>query len=291
METTNMASIIEVQGLCKDYGGFALDHVDLTLPGGTILGLIGENGAGKTTTIKALLGLIHRDSGSVKLFGREVTTGDPALLEDVGVVLDELSFHDPLKVPQVGRILAGVYRSWDSGLFDSLVDRFQLPRDRKLKEFSKGMRMKLSIATALAHHPRLLLLDEATAGLDPVVRSELLDLFLDFIQDEDHAILISSHITSDLEKVADYVTYLHQGRVALHGAKDELLDTYGRLVCARADLAAVDSALLAGTRVGQFGCEALVKDRLAFRRRYPELTVDPVTLEDIMVFTVRGDAS
>ncbi len=286
-----MASIIEVQGLCKDYGGFALDHVDLTLPGGTILGLIGENGAGKTTTIKALLGLIHRDSGSVKLFGREVTTGDPALLEDVGVVLDELSFHDPLKVPQVGRILAGVYRSWDSGLFDSLVDRFQLPRDRKLKEFSKGMRMKLSIATALAHHPRLLLLDEATAGLDPVVRSELLDLFLDFIQDEDHAILLSSHITSDLEKVADYVTYLHQGRVALHGAKDELLDTYGRLVCARADLAAVDSALLAGTRVGQFGCEALVKDRLAFRRRYPELTVDPVTLEDIMVFTVRGDAS
>ena len=286
-----MASIIEVQGLCKDYGGFALDHVDLTLPGGTILGLIGENGAGKTTTIKALLGLIHRDSGSVKLFGREVTAGAPALLEDVGVVLDELSFHDPLKVPQVGRILAGVYRSWDSGLFDSLVDRFQLPRDRKLKEFSKGMRMKLSIATALAHHPRLLLLDEATAGLDPVVRSELLDLFLDFIQDEDHAILLSSHITSDLEKVADYVTYLHQGRVALHGAKDELLDTYGRLVCARADLAAVDPALLAGTRVGQFGCEALVKDRLAFRRRYPELTVDPVTLEDIMVFTVRGDAS
>ena len=149
--------------------------------------------------------------------------------------------------------------------------------------------MKLSIAAALAHHPRLLILDEATAGLDPVVRNELLDDFLTFIQDEDHAILLSSHITSDLEKAADYVTYLHRGRVALQGAKDELLDNYGRLVCTRSDLAAVDSALLEGTRVGQFGCEALVKDRQAFHRRYPGLTVDPVTLEDIMVFTVRGD--
>ena len=284
-----MANIIEVQGLCKYYGDFHLDHVDLTLPGGTILGLIGENGAGKTTTIKAILGLIHRDGGSVKVFGREVTAGDPAYREDIGVVLDESTFHDPLRAPQVGKILAGTYRNWDNTLFDAYLERFQLPRDKKIKEFSKGMKMKLSIAAALAHHPRLLILDEATAGLDPVVRNELLDDFLTFIQDEDHAILLSSHITSDLEKAADYVTYLHRGRVALQGAKDELLDNYGRLVCTRSDLAAVDSALLEGTRVGQFGCEALVKDRQAFHRRYPGLTVDPVTLEDIMVFTVRGD--
>ena len=284
-----MANILEVQGLCKYYGDFHLDHVDLTLPGGTILGLIGENGAGKTTTIKAILGLIHRDGGSVKVFGREVTAGDPACREDIGVVLDESTFHDPLRAPQVGKILAGTYRNWDNTLFDAYLERFQLPRDKKIKEFSKGMKMKLSIAAALAHHPRLLILDEATAGLDPVVRNELLDDFLTFIQDEDHAILLSSHITSDLEKAADYVTYLHRGRVALQGAKDELLDNYGRLVCTRSDLAAVDSALLEGTRVGQFGCEALVKDRQAFHRRYPGLTVDPVTLEDIMVFTVRGD--
>ena len=283
-----MADLIDVQGLCKDYGDFCLDHVDLKLPGGTILGLIGENGAGKTTTLKAILGLIRPDGGTVKVLGREVTEGSD-FREDIGVVLDESAFHDPLKAPQVGKILAGTYRNWDAALFDAYLDRFQLPRNKKIKEFSKGMKMKLSIATALAHHPRLLILDEATAGLDPVVRNELLDLFQDFIQDEDHAILLSSHITSDLEKVADYVTYLHRGRAVLQGAKDELLDAYGRLVCARADLAAVDPALLAGVRMGQFGCEALVKDRRAFRRRYPELTVDPVTLEDIMVFTVRGD--
>ena len=283
-----MADLIDVQGLCKDYGDFCLDHVDLKLPGGTILGLIGENGAGKTTTIKAILGLIRPDGGTVKVLGREVTEGSD-FREDIGVVLDESAFHDPLKAPQVGKILAGTYRNWDAALFDAYLDRFQLPRNKKIKEFSKGMKMKLSIAAALAHHPRLLILDEATAGLDPVVRNELLDEFLAFIQDEDHAILLSSHITSDLEKAADYVTYLHRGRAVLQGAKDELLDSYGRLVCARADLAAVDPALLEGARVSQFGCEALVKDRQAFHRRYPELTVDPVTLEDIMVFTVRGD--
>ena len=151
------------------------------------------------------------------------------------------------------------------------------------------MKMKLSIAAALSHHPRLLILDEATSGLDPVVRDELLDEFLAFIQDEDHAILISSHITSDLEKVADYVTYLHKGRVAVQGTKDELLESYGRLACTRTDLAKVDRAFLAGVRENQFGCEALVKDRRAFRAAYPDLPVDPVSLEDIMVFTVKGE--
>lgn len=280
-----MADLIEVQGLCKDYGDFCLDHVDLKLPGGTILGLIGENGAGKTTTLKAILGLIRPDGGTVKVLGRTVDWSDPACREDIGVVLDECAFHDPLKAPQVGRILAGSYRNWDAPLFDAYLDRFGLPRNKKIKEFSKGMKMKLSIASALAHHPRLLVLDEATAGLDPVVRDEILDEFLEFIQDETHAVLISSHITSDLEKAADYVTYLHHGRVALSGAKDELLDTYGKLICGRSDLDRVDRSLLGGIRVGQFGCEALVKDRHAFMRRYPELTVDPATLDEIMVLT------
>ena len=284
-----MTNAIEIRSLCKDYGDFKLDHVDLTLPGGAILGLIGENGAGKSTTIKAVLDLIRRDGGSVKVFGREVAESGPAYKEDLGVVLDDAPFHDVLKAPQVGKMLSQIYRNWDQGLFDGYLDRFRLPRDKRIKEFSKGMKMKLSIAAALAHRPRLLVLDEATAGLDPVVRSELLDEFLSFIQDEDHAILLSSHITSDLEKVADYVTYLHKGRVAVQGAKDELLETYGRLVCSRADLERVDRALLQGIRMGQFSCEALVKELAGFQRGYPGLTLVPAGLEDIMVFTVRGD--
>ena len=209
--------------------------------------------------------------------------------EDIGVVLDESTFHDTLKAPDVGKILRRVYKHWDSGLFQDYLRKFSLPADKYIKEFSRGMKMKLSIAAALSSRPKLLILDEATGGLDPVVRDEILDEFLNFIQDEDHAILISSHITSDLEKVADYVVYLHRGQVAIQGAKDELLEQYGRLVCSRADMAAVDDAFVVGRRTSQFGCEALIQNKEKFRRLYPGLTVDPVTLEEIMVFTVKGD--
>ncbi|BDE89036.1 Daunorubicin/doxorubicin resistance ATP-binding protein DrrA [uncultured Flavonifractor sp.] len=280
-----MNNAIEVRGLCKDYGDFRLEHVDLTVPGGTILGLIGENGAGKSTVIRCLLGLVRPDGGEISLLGRAPEEAK----EDIGVVLDESSFHEVLRAPQVGKIFAGLYAAWDPALYEHYLAKFGLPRDKKIKEFSRGMKMKLGIAVALSHRPKLLLLDEATGGLDPVVRNEILDEFLDFIQEEDHAVLISSHITSDLEKAADYITYLHKGRVAVQGAKDELLEAYGRLVCGRGDLERVDPACLAGVRRGQFGCEALVKDRRTFVRRYPGLTVDPVTLEDIMLFTVRGD--
>ena len=205
-------------------------------------------------------------------------------------MLDETTFHDGLTAPQVGKILSKLYPNWDAALYQRYLDKFGLAGKKPVKTFSKGMKMKLSLAAAFAARPKLLILDEATSGLDPVVRDEILDEFLDFIQDEEHAILLSSHITSDLEKVADYVTYLHRGKVAVSGAKDELLDTYGRLVCSRSDLEQVDPALLVGVRTGQFGCEALVRDKHTFVRFYPGLTVDPVTLEDIMVFTVKGDA-
>ena len=283
-----MNNAIEIRDLTKDYGAFKLDHVSMTVPGGTIMGLIGENGAGKSTTIKCLLDLIHPDSGTITLLGRDNRTGERAVLEDVGVVLDEAMFHDALTAAQVGTILRRLYHSWDPALFRRYLGQFSLPEKKEIKTFSRGMKMKLAIAAALSHHPKLLILDEATSGLDPVVRDEILDEFLSFIQDESHAILISSHITSDLEKAADYVTFLHQGRVVLQGAKDELLDTYGKLTCARSDLERVDRSLLAGVRTNQFGCEALVKDRAVFRRAYPDLAVDPVSLEEIMVFTVKG---
>lgn len=284
-----MNNCIEVRGLCKTYDSFALNNVDLTVPGGSIMGLIGENGAGKSTTIKCLLNLIRRDGGSISLLGRDNLADELEVKQEIGVVLDECYFHDSLRTGDVNQILRRVYRNWDKALFQDYCNRFGLPENKPVKAFSRGMKTKLSLAAALSHRPRLLILDEATSGLDPVVRDELLDEFMAFISDEEHGILISSHITSDLEKAADYITYLHRGRVALTGAKDELLECYGRLVCRRSELEQVDMTYVTGIRSSQFGCEALVRNRAAFQRAYPHLTVDPVTLEDIMVFTVKGE--
>ena len=282
-----MTNSIEISGLVKHYDGFTLGPVDLRLPGGAILGLIGENGAGKTTLIKSMLGVTRTDSGRVRLLGRD----GAAARDDVGVVLDDCCFYEGLRLKDVGRILGGVYTRWDGALFQDYLDRFGLAGKKDIKSLSRGMRMKLSLAAALAHRPRLLVLDEATAGLDPVVRDEILDEFLAFVCDEEHAVLISSHITSDLEKTADYIAYLHRGQLLFCEEKDRLLERCGRLVCGAADLEGVDRALLAGVRRGRFSCEALVRDRAEFRRRYPDLQVERIGLDDIMVFMNRGETT
>ncbi len=284
-----MENAIEVRGLCKDYGTFQLQDVSFTLPRGSIMGLIGENGAGKSTTIKAILNLIHRDGGEISVLGMDCIHHEREIKEHVGVVLDESTFHDMLTAHDVEKILSKIYRSWDSRLFRQYLDRFSLPENKTVKTYSKGMKMKLSIAAALSVQPELLILDEATSGLDPVVRNEILDEFLDFIQDERKAVLISSHITSDLEKIADYVTYLHRGRVVLSESRDELLESYGRVACPLDDLKKIDRKYLVGCRKNRFGCEALVNNRREIQFLLPGLTVDPVTLEDIMVYTVKGD--
>ncbi len=284
-----MTNCIEIKGLCKSYGDFALKDIDLTLPGGSILGLIGENGAGKTTTIKCILNLIRRDAGEIALLGHDNIKEEQLAKQDVGIVLDECFFHDTLRPLDVGRVLAPAYKDWDGELFRSYLKKFGLPEKKLIKEFSRGMKMKLSLSAALAHRPKLLLLDEATAGLDPVVRDEILDEFLGFISDEDHAILMSSHITSDLEKVADYIAYIHQGQVVLSDAKDAILDSYGRVGCTAAQLEAIAPGDVLQVRKGSFGCEALVKDRAAFARKYPMLLVERTTLEDIMLFVAKGE--
>ena len=284
-----MKNAIEIRGLCKSFGDFALDHIDLTLPGGSIMGLIGENGAGKTTTIKCILNLIRRDAGEISIWGRDNLREERAAKAGVGVVLDECFFHDSLRPRDLDRVLGPVFPDWDRGLYGDYLDKFRLPANKLIREFSRGMKMKLSLAAALAHRPRLLILDEATAGLDPVVRDEILDEFLAFIQDEDHAILISSHITSDLEKAADYITYLHQGKVVLSEAKDVILDSYGRAAGTAEQLARVDPADLVRVRRGSFGWEGLVADRTAFQRKYRDLLVEKTTLEDIMLFIGKGE--
>lgn len=284
-----MTNSIEIKGLVKRYDRFTLGPVDLTVPAGSIVGLIGENGAGKTTLLKCLLGINAPTAGSVRLLERDGAGQDRETRERVGVVLDECMFSDALRAADVGCVLGRIYRSWDRELYERTLKRFGLPRDRYLKEFSRGMKMKLSLAAALAHQPSLLVLDEATGGLDPVVRDELLEELRAFAAEGDRAILMSSHITTDLEKAADYIAYLHRGKLILFEEKDRLLEEYGRLVCARAELAAADPAFVVGVRRGEYSTEALIRDRSAFRRRYPRLTVDPVALDEIMVFMERGE--
>ena len=284
-----MKNCLEIKDLCKSYGDFALDHVNLTIPGGTIMGLIGENGAGKTTLIKCILNLTRRERGEITVLGYDSEREERQAKLEVGVVLDECFFHDSLRPKDLKRILGPVFPTWDDGLFEDYLEKFRLPPNKRVKEFSRGMKMKLSLAAALAHRPKLLILDEATAGLDPVVRDEILDEFLSFICDEEHAILISSHITSDLEKAADYITYLHQGKVVLSEAKDVILDSYGRAAGTAEQLTRVDPADLVRVRRGSFGWEGLVADRAAFQRKYRDLLVEKTTLEDIMLFIGKGE--
>ncbi len=284
-----MDTILEIQGLCKRYDGFCLDHLDLSLPGGAILGLIGENGAGKSTAIKLILNLIHRDAGRVTILGKDGIRDEVTIKEQVGVVFEDSCFHEVLKAGQVSRFMRGIYRNWDDGLFWSYCERFGVPRDKYIKEFSRGMKMKLSIAAALAHRPKLLLLDEAVSGLDPVVRNEILDLFLEFIQDEDHAILLSSHITSDLDRVADYIAFLHEGKLVFCESKDELAETYGILRCGSEAFAKMDRTDIVRVVRREFGVEALVTNRQAVRRRHPDKVVDRASLEDIMLLYIRGE--
>lgn len=283
-----MEYAIEMQGVTKRYHRFCLDGIDFQVPKGCVMGLIGENGAGKTTLIKAALGLIRTDAGEVRIEGKQMKEAELAVKEDLGVVFDNCSFPEELTVANIRKLMRGFYRKWDETEFDALTTSFGLPEDKKIKEFSKGMKMKLSIAVALSHHAKLLILDEATSGLDPVVRDEILDLLLDFMQDEEHSILFSSHITSDLEKVADYITFLKDGTIVFSKSKDDLIYNYGILKCRKKDLETMASSGFVAERENTFVHEVLLKNRQEFVKKYPEAVVDPATVEDIILFYVRG---
>lgn len=276
---------IEIHDLYKDYGDFQLDHINLTLPEGCVMGFIGENGAGKSTTIHILLDLIRADSGEVLLYGKPHTSVFPVLKEEIGVVLDEACFPEMMNLTDINSVMQSAFRNWSEDTFFGYVKRFRLPEKKKVKDYSRGMKMKLSIAVALSHGARLLILDEATSGLDPVVRDELLDLFFEFVQDERHTIFISSHITSDLEKICDYVTFLHRGHVLLSEEKDVLLERLGILKCTREQLRELDEAAVLGVRESSFGVEALVE-----RENVPAgLLIERASLDDILVFLIKGE--
>ena len=268
---------LEIRDLTKHFGDFTLDSLNLTLPGGCILGLIGENGAGKSTTIRLILGMLRPDGGTVTILGRD-SRDNPALTrQDLGVVLDEVGIPECMTPRQVGRVMADVFVRWDQKGYDNLLERFSLPENKKFKEFSRGMKMKLGLAVALSHEAKLLILDEATSGLDPVVRDEVVSILSEFTRDEDHAILISSHIVSDLEKLCDYVAFLHKGKLLLCEEKDMLLSAYGILHCRPEGLP--ETGVL-HKKLSPYGAEAIVR-RDAVK---PGTALSPISMEELFVF-------
>lgn len=274
---------LELRNVKKAYPGFTLGPLDLTLPSGCILGLIGENGAGKTTTIKLILDLVHKDGGTVSFFGRDGATQLPTVKEDLGVVLDEVGIPACLTARQVERMMSHTYRQWQSDQYFRYLQMLDVPTDKEFEAFSRGMRGKLGIAIALAHSPKLMILDEATSGLDPVAREQVVELLEDFTRDAGHAVLISSHIVSDLEKLCDYIAFLQRGQILLCEEKDRLLERFGMLHCTQAQLAALAPGAVRGKRVTAYGVEALVE-----RERLPGgLQAGPVSVEELFLFMVK----
>lgn len=268
---------LEIRGLTKHFADFTLDNLNLILPGGCILGLIGENGAGKSTTIRLILGMLRADSGTVTILGQDSRENPVLTKQDIGVVLDEVGIPECMTPKQVGKVMANVFLRWNAETYQGLLARFFLPENKKFKEFSKGMKMKLGLAVALSHEAKLLILDEATGGLDPVVRDEVVDMLAEFTRDETHAILISSHIVSDLEKLCDYVAFLHKGKLLLCEEKDLLLSEYGILHCKPYELP--ENGVL-HKKQNVYGVEAIVR-RDAVK---PGTALSPISMEELFVF-------
>lgn len=277
---------IEIKGLTKRYDGFTLDKLSFNVPKGSIMGFIGQNGAGKTTTINAILNIVKKDEGEIKLLGLDHEKDEYDAKKQIAAVFDELPFDDRLNAITIDKVLREVFEEWSSETFFNYLDRFSLPRKKKFGKFSKGMKMKLQIASALSHNAKLLIMDEATTGLDPVVRNEILDIFLEYLQNEDHSILMSSHITSDLDKVADSVTFIDKGKVLISGYKDDILYSHGILKCTKDDYKDIAPEDIVSARLNDFGAEIMVSDKAECSRKYSGAVIDPATLEDIMLFYV-----
>ena len=283
-----MDEILQIKDLTKSYRDFKLDRVSFSIPKGSIMGLIGENGAGKSTTINAILGLNKKDKGTVRFWGKELDSSKQ-IKENIGVVFDGINFYETLTPEKVGKICAAAYKQWDSSTYQKFLERFSLSKGKEIKTLSKGMKMKLSIAAALSHRPKLLILDEATSGLDPVMRADILEIFAEFVREGGHSILMSSHITTDLEKVADYITFIHRGKVLFCKRKSELCRDYGMIRCESDLFEKFDRAdILAYRREGN-QWNILVGDKEMAKNKYKNVVVDTITIEDMLLMYVKGD--
>lgn len=282
-----MENILEVKNLNKSFPNFHLKNINLTLPKGMVMGLIGENGAGKTTIIKSILGIIQIDQGHIQMFADSPFEKEREK-EEIGVVLDDMFLPEILTVKDVDTIMKDVYKNWDSSLYFKYLTSFLLPTDKKIKNLSKGMRKKLEIATALSHHPKFLILDEPTAGLDPVARSEVLDLFREFMQNEECSILLSSHITTDLESISDYITFINNGEILLSKTCDELLNNYGIVKCSEEDFKKIQKEDYLKYRKNKYEYEVLIENKKKFQKEYDIKVVDSITLESLMILMIKG---
>jgi ABC-2 type transport system ATP-binding protein len=286
-----MDAILEVQNLTKKYkkSDFRLNDVSFSIPGGAIMGLIGENGSGKTTTIGCILNTLIKDSGTVKIFGKEMTDESTDVRNEIGVVFDATNFSGELTAVKLSSVMRRIYTGWDNDLFNEYLKKFKLPSKKKIKIYSRGMTMKLSIAVALSHHPKLLILDEATSGLDPIARDEILDVFLDFVRDENNSILLSSHITSDLEKIADYITFIHDGSIIFSETKDTLKYNYGVMRCKEAKFEQIEKQDILEYREQNNKIDILIADKKAAEKKYRNFVIDNVSVDNIMLMLVKGE--
>ena len=281
-----MSNVLELKNVTKDYGDFKLDNVSFSVTQGGICGFIGQNGAGKTTTISLMLDIIKRAAGEILVFGEDILKNPTVAKERIGVVFDEMGFHDFMTAKEISKMMGNIYKNWDEKVFFNYLEKFSLPKKKRCGAFSRGMRMKLQIAVAMSHGAELLIMDEPTSGLDPIVRNEILQIFQEFVMEENHTILLSSHITGDLERIADEVVFINKGKIVLAGNKDEILETHGLMKCKKDDLASIDEGDIVSTRPSAFCTEVLVANRQACERKYPKMTMEQTTLEDIMIFYV-----
>lgn len=284
-----MENAIEIKNLSKEYRDFSLKNLGLNVPQGTVLGLVGENGAGKSTLIQSLLGLIRADYEEIKILGKQLKNQEKEIREDIAVIFDVSHYNLEYTPAFIGKMLKKVYRNWDMEKYDAYLLRFGLPADKKLKKFSKGMKMKLEFAIAFSHKPRLLILDEATSGLDPVFRDEILELIREFTEEEDHTVVMSSHITSDLDKVADYIAFLHEGKLQFVKSYDELQNDYGVLHCGKEFFESLREEDIVSFKKEPYEYKVLVRNRNGILSVFPDLEMDKASVEDIMLMYVKGE--
>lgn len=284
-----MENAIEIKNLSKEYRDFSLKNLSLNVPQGTVLGLVGENGAGKSTLLQSLLGLIRADYEEIKILGKQLKNQEKEIREDIAVIFDVSHYNLEYTPAFIGKMLKKVYRNWDMEKYGAYLSRFGLPADKKLKKFSKGMKMKLEFAIAFSHKPRLLILDEATSGLDPVFRDEILELIREFTEEEDHTVVMSSHITSDLDKVADYIAFLHEGKLQFVKSYDELQNDYGVLHCGKEFFESLREEDIVSFKKEPYEYKVLVRNRNGILSVFPDLEMEKASVEDIMLMYVKGE--